>query len=241
MRKIKTEELNFENILIIIDYFDTVTSTMTLQKENFKNNFYTVVAKEQTTGYGRLQRNFESQKGGLYFSTQIKSNLPLADFTPYSLVSGLSILSVLKNKFPTLNVTLKYPNDIYINNKKFGGILIENIKNDYYILGIGLNINNQTFSENLIEIVTSLSIETKTEKLDLDSLLKDILKELYSNFLVFERHGFSPFHAEYTKNCLNLKKEVYVTYQGEKQLSKGIEVLGNGLLLTIINQKTVTI
>ncbi len=241
MHKLKTTELPLENTTVTIDFYDCVNSTMYLLNESFLDNFYTVVARLQTNGYGRLKRSFESQDGGLYFSTQIKSRLPLTDFTAFSLVSGLSILRVINNKFPQLDISLKYPNDIYINNKKFGGILIENIKNNYYILGIGLNINNQISLENLKDTVTNLSIETGIKNIDINLLLKDILNELHSNYLVFENQGFTPFYNEYEKNCLNLKKEVYVTYKGKKHLSKGQRVLENGLLLALIDNQEVII
>ncbi len=241
MHKYKSKELSFGNTKITIDYYNKVTSTMTIQKEGFVANFYTIVAKEQTLGYGRLQRSFESEKGGLYFSTQIKSNLPLSDFTPFSLVSGLSILKVLKTRYPSLNISLKYPNDIYINDKKFGGILIENFKTDYYILGIGLNVNNSSFSESLKNIVTSLKIETGFNNINLDILLEDILKELHQNLIIFEKNGFNQFHNIYSENCLNLQKNVYITYKGEKHLSKGIQVLENGLLETLIDENIIVL
>ncbi len=241
MYKLKTEELALTTSKITIDYYDRVTSTMNILKKGFISNFYTVVAEEQTWGYGRLNRSFESSQGGLYFSLQIRSSRTLTDFTTFSLVSGISIFSVLKNKFPTLNISLKYPNDIFINDKKFGGILIENIKNEYYILGIGLNINNSSFTYSLENIVTSLGLETGEQDIDLSAILKNILTELHKNFLLFETSGFSPFQNIYSENCLNLQKEVYITYNGEKHLSKGIRILANGLLEAEIDKNIITL
>lgn len=83
------------------------------------------------------------------------------------------------NNLFNINTYIKKPNDIFYNNKKIGGILIEtkyNLNNlEYIIIGIGLNINQEKFPVELKNIATSLFIETKI-KFDKEKIIKELIK-----------------------------------------------------------------
>lgn len=238
-KKIKTESITISNKEIIIDYYDSVDSTMSLLKEKYIQDFYTVIANSQENGYGRYSRSFESNIGGVYFSTQIKSSLKLKDFIAFNLVTSLSILKVLRKEFPSSNILLKYPNDIFLDTKKIGGVLIENINNEYYVLGVGLNIETTSFSDELKSSVTSL----KQNGLNIDSkfIFKEILLEITKNFVIFEEYGFKFFKEDFSKYCLNLRRPVSMTINNKKQISRGIEILESGLLKTRFNGSDIII
>jgi len=139
-----------------IHYFDTLDSTNLKLKELTKNEtlpeLSVVMARKQTKGRGQLGNSWESEAGkNLTFSILIK---PLfiqihQQFCITQLVT-LALMDILKPLYN--NVSIKWPNDIYADNKKMGGILIENnIKgnniNESFI-GIGLNLNQTIFKSN---------------------------------------------------------------------------------------------
>ena len=109
-----------------------------------------IMADFQTAGKGQLAAIWESMpKENLLLSVYYRPHfLKIADQFMLSIAISLAICDFLKKYIE--NVTIKWPNDIYVGNQKIAGILIENslqqdvIKNS--IIGIGLNINQKTFS-----------------------------------------------------------------------------------------------
>lgn len=119
-----------------------------------------VFAESQTKGRGRLKRQwFSPSRKGLWFSVILKPDLT-PNYAP--MITAVSAVATARAiaKYTGLSVWIKWPNDIYINGKKAGGILTElNTELDtikFVILGIGINVNVDNFS---IETATSLMIE----------------------------------------------------------------------------------
>lgn len=112
-----------------------------------------VFAESQTKGRGRQKREWYSPAGkGLWFSVILRPNLTpnyAAIITAMSAAASSGAIA----KYTGQNVWVKWPNDLYINNKKAGGILTElNTELDeikFVILGIGINVNIENFPDNL--------------------------------------------------------------------------------------------
>ena len=129
------------------------------------------------------------------------------------------------------DVFIKWPNDIYVGQKKICGILIENQfkgKNfESSIIGIGLNVNQSNFQN--LPRVTSLILELKKE-LELRSVLDDLLKSIEICYLRFQREGVSMIHEEYLANLLFIDEmRRYKTLKGQIT-GKIVNVLSNGKL-----------
>ena len=136
-----------------------------------------VVAKEQSGGRGKPGSLWFSPPGGLYFSVILKPRKNPDDLAPITLLVAQAVASVLPAK-----AEIKLPNDLLVNGKKICGILTEKT-GEALIIGIGLNVNIETFPAELN--ATSLKLET-SKTWDLATLLQAILAELkkeYSQFL----------------------------------------------------------
>lgn len=110
-----------------------------------------IIADEQTAGKGHADNFWESEKGkNLTFSLVLKPFFiePSNQFLLTQIVS-VAILNFLKKRIPPEIVKIKWPNDIYVENKKIAGILIQNTIRgnslDYSIVGVGLNANQEVF------------------------------------------------------------------------------------------------
>ena len=140
-------------------FFDELTSTMDLANELIKQNKNgVIVAKKQTEGRGRYGRKWYSEEGGLYFSFIEKNgeNEFLSETVSFSIVKTLLEYGI--------NCKIKFPNDIIYKSKKIAGILIEK-KEEIYIIGIGINVNNYINEEiNGISMKEILKREVKVEK-----------------------------------------------------------------------------
>ncbi|PPR27533.1 MAG: Bifunctional ligase/repressor BirA [Alphaproteobacteria bacterium MarineAlpha9_Bin4] len=129
-------------------FLDTVDSTMNEVKRSKYETYYDVaiLAKKQTNGRGRRQNIWISEKGNLYLSIRLKKRIK-SNHHLVTYMASIIVYDVIKKYLPKkVKTFIKWPNDIYINNKKVAGILIEflskgNIITDV-IIGVGININN---------------------------------------------------------------------------------------------------
>lgn len=126
--------------------FDEIDSTNKFLKEqNNLQDYDCVIAKTQTAGVGRRGNVWVSNEGMGIFSFALKEeeNISLEEYMRLPLIVGISVLSGLK-KIENLDYKFKWTNDIYLDDKKLCGILVEKTK-DFFIIGIGININNSDF------------------------------------------------------------------------------------------------
>ena len=136
-------------------HFKTIDSTSSYLKREYKSlkNFTFVSSDFQTKGRGRNTRSWISDKNtNLLFSFLLKEEKLVDNFASISILSALSVIKVLV-KMKINNVSLKWPNDVFINDSKVAGILLEGIsennKLDAVIVGIGINVNQTDFDNNL--------------------------------------------------------------------------------------------
>lgn len=100
-----------------------------------------ILADRQTAGRGRGANSWWAGDGALTFSLIVE--IAETD-TRVALWTGVAVVRALESMYPANRFQLKWPNDIWLNRKKLGGILIELPPNrpDIAIIGIGLNVNN---------------------------------------------------------------------------------------------------
>jgi BirA family biotin operon repressor/biotin-[acetyl-CoA-carboxylase] ligase len=134
-----------------IIYLPTIDSTNTECKRRSltENEGLVVLSEEQTAGKGQLGRDWVSSKGkGVWMSLLLKPDLPPDKIPPLTLVAAASICTALEaeSREFSLQVAVKWPNDILLEGKKAAGILTEMQagagKVQSVIVGIGLNVNH---------------------------------------------------------------------------------------------------
>ncbi|WP_246476581.1 biotin--[acetyl-CoA-carboxylase] ligase [Salicibibacter cibi] len=149
-----------------------VTSTQTLAKKAYREGTphgTAIVASEQTGGRGRMERPWQSpEQTSVSVSIVVKPDISIREAPQLTLVTAVAAAEALEQT-TQLPVQIKWPNDIYINNRKVSGILTEMQaeadKMQMMIVGIGLNINQKQaqFPEELQEKATSLYVESEKE------------------------------------------------------------------------------
>ena len=143
-----------------IEVFDEIDSTNEQAKKIAKNarEGTIVVANNQTNGKGRRGREFESKRGGLYFSIILKPDVAIEKVPFITQLAACSIYKALNEM--GVDISIKWPNDIILNDKKICGILCEmSCEIDYLsyvVAGIGINMKKVDFEEGLEKIATSL-------------------------------------------------------------------------------------
>ena len=198
----------------IITFLEETTSTNQYLKdlsqlENLKEGF-TAYAEFQTSGRGCGQNTWESQKGkNILFSTLFRPDfLPANQQFILSEIIALSILDILKEEAERIDAeaaakfSIKWPNDIYWEDKKIAGILVENtISSDSIkqtIIGAGVNINQTSFSNEIpnpvsLKQILGCSIEKK-------AVFISILHNLHISYLRIIKNEYQSIHQDYMNN-----------------------------------------
>ena len=219
MKDVKQNRLKEEKILNFLkndkdiswelSIFEEIGSTNDYLLENSKKNKISICLTEsQTKGRGRNSKEWQSPKyENIYMSISFSTNQDLKFFSSFSLVTALSVQKALtKHKFDT---KIKWPNDIYINSKKVGGILIETLskdKNNIVVVGIGLNVFMKSNSK-IDREWTSLILENESMSIDRNKIISDIANELLIDKKTFEEKGFGAFSKNFNElNILKNKK-----------------------------------
>lgn len=203
-----------------------------------------VVSDKQTAGKGRLGRSWSAgEMTGLYMSMVLRPDIMPVETPQITLVTGIAVRRIIEN-ITGIKAEIKWPNDIIINGRKLVGILTEMSaemeKVNYIVVGIGINVNRESFEEELAHKATSLYIETG-EKYKRSQIINEFLKEFIPCYNLFCNEGFKPFVKEYNDNCANINKAVK-TVGGKNEIegiAKGVNEKGE--LIIISNGEAVTV
>ena len=157
--------------------FDELDSTNDYLRRNHKSyeEFDVISARVQTHGKARRQNDWISMDGMALFSFFLKErdNWKIEDYLKLPLIAGLAVIKGLR-KIENLEYKFKWTNDVYVENMKLCGILIEKTE-DIYITGIGINVNNM-LPENLKSKAISLT-QIRNKKYEIDEVIKNIVLE----------------------------------------------------------------
>ena len=168
-----------------IRYFDTLESTnlyCKLLDPDSVEEFTVICARTQTAGIGQPGNVWVSQPGAnLTFSLILKpSFLAAADQYELTMMLAVAVAESVSQRVGTHPVAIKWPNDIYVGDKKICGILttgqIHNTHLSQAICGVGLNVNQTTFPA-WVPDPTSLKILTGTDH-DIEGVLGDLLRQI---------------------------------------------------------------
>lgn len=191
------------------------------------------LTERQSAGRGRKGRSWTSPAGeNLYFSLLLRPGFPVEKASMVTLVMALAVAKALEAE--RFEPFIKWPNDIVLSGKKVCGILTE-LRMDqggyYIIVGVGINVNQQKFPEEIKASATSLLLEKG--ELSREVLFAKILAAFEKYYEIFEdQKSFLPLKEVYEALLINKNKKVRVLdpkgeYEG---IAKGISESGELLV-----------
>ncbi len=187
----------------------------------------------QTKGRGRMGRTWEDQPGrSVLMSVLLRPGISPAAVMGLSLISGLAACKSI-NKLYGTDCRIKWPNDIILNSRKIGGILIESVSSGetliYAVAGIGINLNNDNFPAHLAGKASSIFIETGkyNPRIRLAAEISDRLSG-YCN-------DFGACAEEYRKLCLTAGSRVVIEEAGTGIEAYAEDIGDDGSLLVILD------
>lgn len=168
-------------------YFDSIDSTNLEAMRQAKAGapeWLCIVASEQTRGRGRLERSWHSPKdAGLYLSIVLRPKFELARWPLINLAAALAVHDAIVRTCD-LKVDIKWPNDVCVNDRKLCGILAETVETEAGmagIVGIGINLHDESFPPELKPLATSLQSATNIE-VDRDDIVNELLQALRERY-----------------------------------------------------------
>jgi BirA family transcriptional regulator, biotin operon repressor / biotin---[acetyl-CoA-carboxylase] ligase len=194
-----------------------------------------IIAEEQTGGIGRMGRAWVSPSGGIWITIVLKPRIPIDHVFMVTMAGSIAIARAIRKEFD-LGALIKWPNDIFIGNKKVAGLLLElSAEADtihHCLLGIGIDVNvplNQ-FSPELQKEITSISAELGHEA-DRATFLARILKEFENRFLLIESGEYDAIVREWKSLSCTLEQRVHITTMKNSFEGDAIDIDEYGALI----------
>lgn len=216
-------------------YFNHLHSTNKYAKENDVKSDILVITSYQYEGRGRYDRIWESiEDNNLTFTIVKNINIESKYVYILNFYTSYIILKAIKQIFPDYlhkNFSLKWPNDLMIGKKKFGGILSEssglNDEEKKFIIGMGINVNQKEFPSSIINKASSLRLETGII-FELEDLLIRIMKEFYVNLELLKDIGNLMELWKTDSQLINKEVSFRINNTGSEISGKIIDILKDG-------------
>jgi len=203
-----------------IRYLENTPSTiwvgkqLTTEGDIEKLHGMVIVAEEQTGGVGRMGRAWVSPSGGIWITIVLKPHMPVDHIFMITMAGSIAVARAIRKECD-IGALIKWPNDVFIGNKKVAGLLLElSAESDvvhHALLSIGIDVNVpiSNFSPELQDRITSISAEMGHE-VDRASLLARILKEFESRFLLVESGEYDTIIREWKSISCTLENRVQI-------------------------------
>lgn len=224
-------------MVIELDCIDS-TNNYAMQLINAKMAEHGLVIRAdfQTAGKG--------QHGNVWMAEECKNllcsviinteNYQIENQFLFNCITCVALIEVLMIQYNLPNLTIKWPNDIYVHNKKLAGILIENSLRgsqwNFSVLGIGLNINQTHFP--YLHNATSLKLLTNEDH-KIMKVMKQLLKSINSKLKLFEKDK-SGILDLYNKYLYKYGQKINYIYQNEMHQGtlKGVNIMGEIIIVS---------
>ena len=199
-----------------------------------------VLAEKQTEGRGRRGRKWISPAYvNLLFSILLRPAVKAEQVFGMTMIMALAVVDAIY-EISGLNSSIKWPNDIYINKKKLGGILTEFSMSrkvvDYVVIGLGLNVNWKPVDDNsMLFPVTSVCSETGCQ-VSRENILVTILTrfDLYYRDVMIGK--LDEYYRKWNEQSMILGKKVMIETPEKKIFGKAVSIDQNGSLIILDNK-----
>ena len=222
-----------------IEHHDVIDSTNLRAIDVIKSekDIDWIISKVQTHGKGRVNKTWSSPHGGLYVTRIIKSDkINYSNLGQFSILSSVIVAKSVESFLLGKKVSLKWPNDVFIDDKKVAGILIQSItrkKRLFVIVGIGINVFKPYSANNEYSYIENFN---RGVQLDLcfETLLKN-LKEMINNW----GYGvnFNEVKEFWLSRCNHIGKKIIVKTSNTSKEGLFESIDDNGNLLLLIDNK----
>jgi len=218
--------------IVLLDVTDSTNRVAMEMAENGSPHGTVVVADAQTAGRGRMGRRWESPAGrNLYVSLLLRPSVPTVEAPSLALVAGIALADAVEAV--GVPASLKWPNDLYCDGRKAGGILAEMASDPdgvrHVVIGVGLNVNMEEvdFPPDLRGAVTSLRICAGKTFRRVDVLAR-LLDAFGTRYVEFNGGGFASLRDGWDRRDFLRGRRVLLRRQGREGwgTADGLDTVG---------------
>jgi BirA family biotin operon repressor/biotin-[acetyl-CoA-carboxylase] ligase len=256
-------------LIAAIDFYESIGSTsdraLEVGSQGEARLPLLVLAERQTAGRGRGANRWWSDQGALTFSLVLEApsdRLPPQRWPQVALVAGLAVCEALQTFAPRAELRVKWPNDVYLGERKICGILSESIPGwrDRLVVGVGVNVNNrdqgsgfrvqegdrgqgtgdrgqrsEVRDQGVVRFAAVSLVEHDGVKRELTGVLLGVLDEFDRRWRELLEGGFDEAANAYRQRCFLSGKMVTIEQPGDQRivgLCRGIDETGRVRLQT---------
>lgn len=226
-------ELAHHHIMIDhVQWFDHITSTNDEAKRFEQDGSALIISNRQTAGRGQAGRSWQSPTGNLYLSLLTSLQHPVSGRLALEVALALCNMPLLALVH---NLEIKWPNDLYFEDAKWGGILIEPLQPNQVIIGVGINIKPMQ-DQVLDQAVTDLQHMTK-KHIDQLTLALQTTQAILRACEEFD-HGSMELSTRYAAYDTLLEQPVVIHHAGLPDLyGKALGIRPDGALIIEANDQ----
>lgn len=191
-------------------------------------------AKKQTSGKGRMGRSWVSPEGNLFVSILLQPEKSMKEFSQLSFVAAVSAAEAIAPLLPgKQKLRCKWPNDIILDDKKLGGILLESFQTDgghsWVVVGVGINIERfPTDTEFPATCLKDAGVEIISAKI----VLSRFIHHFIETYNLWDAKGFAPIRKMWMSHAWNLGERVTARWPDNEVegIAEGLDEDGSLLL-----------
>ncbi len=207
---------------------ETVTSTNDEIKNLAVGNAAVVLSAVcQTGGRGRRGRSWQPVIGNLYFTYTL--DIAPKELSRVVCLIGLSLAETVIAAAPQADVKIKWPNDVFLGGKKLSGILLENLSDTHWVVGIGVNIVAAPQLSNASYAAGSL--QENGIMLDRTDFLRYYLAKFAETMQAYRDKGFAPLKKRWLELALNYRGRISIKQENETKTGLFSALDDNGYLI----------
>lgn len=175
-----------------------------------------VTAKIQTKGRGRRGHSWISEEGNLFMS--LAFNESTENLSRLVIISGIAVMQTVKSFCPDADIKLKWPNDVLVDGAKISGILFERGPDNFWIMGVGINVVSHPDLESADYATAGLNaLGADTDRI---TVLKKFIAIWNTLLYIYRQEGFLKLKQIWLNNAYNLNNTIVI--KQEKQNKSGV-------------------
>jgi BirA family transcriptional regulator, biotin operon repressor / biotin---[acetyl-CoA-carboxylase] ligase len=219
----------FPNIILLQEVTSTNDYLLKQSQESKANAI--CITEHQTAGRGQRGKTWSSEPNDICFSLLWNTPLNLEQLSGLSILTGIAIAESIQELSLNQPIQLKWPNDLFIEGKKTGGILIESTKNDTdTAIIIGIGINNNTQAPDVDQPTTSLKNYTSSH-ISSRNIITSIINNLTKKLFQFNENKLENYINNWKEFDLNYDKTISIYTNQETHTGINLGVNKKGALI----------
>lgn len=231
-----------QNPVIVYDTIDSTNNAAKTMAMQGAEHGTLIVANEQKQGRGRFGRTFFSPKSkGVFLSIVLRPQMLIQETVFTTILAAIATVRML-GKITEEEIRIKWVNDIFVQDKKVGGILtelacdVESQQVSYIVVGIGLNVNMS--AEDFPPEISELAGSIRSKDFSRNYMAAELLNQVLS---IFEEHSAEAILEEYRSKQYLLGKDVFFEKDNQKMYGKALDIDAKGALVVRVGEEDVTL